>query len=580
MKKYSVPSEKRGVFGSVRLRGMEAAAEKGGVEYCSEMIAYEGGLKVRPGRGVIRQLVKGQGIYADDTVAYVDNGRLYYGANAVDGVYLGSGEKQIHRLGSLMMVFPDEVYVDLDDTLSVGEMSVKRFCEEIRVCTVDKALNEMIGYGVCETLPSEAEDGEYCLVVDGSGVNKMYKREQGRWVFTPSYIKISAYGVGVGFRVNDTVSCAGLGEGVGDHFAVAIKEHSALYAVGGVPSSYEPRGAELKREVPTFDFSTISLGRLFGVRRGKDKNGNWVSSIYASVVNDPFNFSPYSGGVVYPIDVSGEFTALVAHESGAIAFTENDIVEIRVRNGSIVTTVYRGHGVEKGAHKSVVSYGGKVYYKCRSSICVFDGAVSEVITCCYPGRIFGDGNGCAAICVNGKYYINISYNGTERAILVYDTENDIATLQGSADVFAYAKRGDMLYGISEDKLVLMTYGDATEEQRRYLASDGYPLEEGKIKWSIVGKRLFDPAFGAIVPIRLAVRLRVGDGCEATVGVVDGNTEGTGFEKQVESGHDGVVSFPISGVRGDYLRFIAKGEGAVSIDGYRIDYSCGGEVPIC
>ena len=384
--------------------GINRYSGQRGLKDCENLCASEMPfLAVRGRRAALRALSSPQGIYADDTLAYVDGNRLYYGALEVSGLYLSSGEKQILRLGKYLIVLPDEVYCNTQDISDCGSMSAYFSSETgVSVSCVDEELSPILSYGVTTDEPDGANIGEYCAIKNDDGTYVIMQFDGNVWNEIKSYIKIAGSGIGAGFNVGDTVHCSGLGNVIGNHFTVTHKTADALFCEGAIAAAFTAMSVSIQRIFPRFDFCTVSEGRIYGVRRGRDKGGDFVSRIYASAKNDPFNYSPYCGGMYADVDISGAFTALCDRVGTPIAFSESDIVEIHSSGGWLYPHVIHCYGVESGAHKSAVCDSGIIYYKSSVGVCAYDGSYPECISGSLGRKLKCSEEGSPAICVGGK----------------------------------------------------------------------------------------------------------------------------------------------------------------------------------
>ena len=561
-------------------KGIGQPAEKGGLSVCHGLTSFaDGSLRARGRRRRIRGFTDAQGILADGTLGYVDNGRLYYGGNEINGVYLTPGEKNIVRVGRFLTVFPDEAYVDLENTDVCGYMSTSvTLGDESLVTLTDENRTVIETFSLSTALPDEGENGQVCVIRKSSGEYEAYRCLDGKWGIIRPYVKISAPGVGLGFAVGDTVNCVGMPDFVGDHFRIAYGVSDAIYYEGVIPSEFIPRGVTLKRTVPAFDYCTASGGRLYGVRRGFDKDGALVCKVYASAENDPFNFSLYGGGSECSLDACGEITGICAYEGNLAVFTESEIFETRIKGGALIATVTKGYGLEKGAEKSAVSFGGAIYYKSPVGICKYDGSYPERISGVLDRRLYCDGSGSPAYVVNGEYCINIALSETEKAIYVYDIEREAWRTQEGSGAFAYAKLNELVYAMCRDKLILMN-GEDAEAAEKELFSDGSAEDSAISPWRLESARISDPALKSMAPVKLKVDVGLASESEMTVGVITGNGNEPSRVVSIPKGTDGVYAVALTPKRTDAVRAVIYGKGDAVIRGYRLEYRGGGEVSL-
>lgn len=539
----------------------------------SNMRTDGSGLCVRGKRATVRHIYGAQGIFSDGTVAYVSGRRLYYGGAEVPGLYLSDGEKTLCRLGRFLMVFPDGVYCDLSNMSEYGNMHVEFSAENATLSCVDSSLKQII-YGVSEKEPNGAAEGDYCAVSDGDGY--VMKRFDGtRWTECECFIKLACDAVGAGLNKGDTVSIdqTGVCDGVKTLYA---REYGALYFRGILKTGVSTGAFTVKREVPLFDHVCVSGERLYGVRRGYDRDGRLVCRMYASAKGDPFTFFADGGGTYTDLEISGGFTGMCDMAGNAVAFGENDIVEGYIKSGALIATVIRAYGVEKGAHKSIFQSNGLLYYKSGVGICVYDGSYPKCIS--HAVSFYGKGAyGCPAVAAKGKYYIKLAENTSKNTIYIYDVERKAWSKQDDPGVVAMVKRGENIYMLLEDgDLVLSDHDACDEADREYLVGgDGLVLEED-VPWMLETQPIGFESLSAVGPTGLCVRLTKPLGTAVTVSAVyDSDDRCSESVATVLAECYGAVSVPLRIKRCDSFRIKIVGSGECTVGGIEVTYRAGG-----
>ena len=545
---------------------------KSGALYEGYNIKLDGAsVKPRGRRAIIRTLGSGDGLFGDDTLAYVDSGRLYYGALEVSGLMLSGGDKTVLKVGRYLLIFPDEVYYDTASG-EYGAMSVSFSSESARLCCVDGELNE-ISYTEVEKEPDDAAVGSYCAIRDKNGALTVKRYDGNVWNVCQTYTKLASSGIGSGFRAGDAVECSGVSE-LGDSFCVVAATENALYCEGTVVSEKALGRVKVSRTVPIFDFCTESGGRLCGVRRGRDKSGNLVSRIYVSAQNDPFNFSGLVGGAYADVDVSGAFTGVCDYLGQPVAFSEGDIVEARLKSGELLTTVIKSYGIETGASRSAVSFGGVLYYKSSVGVCAYDGSYPEIVSGALCDRLHAADYGSPAICTCGKYRIKLTNTKSETAIYVYNIDKNTWTLEDDPGVKAFAKRRENAYALTDKgELILLDSETADSDELTYCSGAGYPTVEGDFDWHFESREIGADSFSSVCPVRLAVRLnKAADSAVKICVSYDGNRTD---ETLIERGVYGAMGVPIPLKRADTFKIRISGKGECEIKGYSVEWRVGG-----
>ena len=72
------------------------------------------------------------GLFSKSKIMYINNGLLYYGGEAVEGLIFPDiqGERQFVSMGARVLVFPDKVYFNTADFSDYGSLEAYFFTEE------------------------------------------------------------------------------------------------------------------------------------------------------------------------------------------------------------------------------------------------------------------------------------------------------------------------------------------------------------------------------------------------------------------------------------------------------------------
>lgn len=535
------------------------------------------GASVRPRRAVIRELSSADGLYGDDTLAWVEGGKFYYGGLEVNGIYLSPGRKKILGFGRLLLIFPDMIYYDTSSG-EYGSMSVSASAETAYVCCVDSALSEITGYTVAKVEPEEAAVGDYCAVTSGETV--VMKRFDGSmWRQCRTFIRISASGIGAGIKPGDTLECTGLESVLGSHIKVVACEAGEIYCDGCVTKPLTATNVTFKRVIPSFDYVCVSLGRLWGVRRGSDLNGNYVSAVYASAPESPMNFSVYGGGLYRELNVSGSFTGISDYMDTAVAFSESELIELIVKNGEISPVTIKTYGLLDGCADSVVCDSGALYFMSKVGICRYDGSYPECISFPVGSDISKTDSGCPAVCAGGVYYIKVAEKCGKTFIYSYNTLKNRWQRQNDPGVICFAKRKENVYALvsepEKNTIVLMDYDGADENEKTYCASEGYPLAESGIEWMIESGEMGADEFFSKIPQRAIIRADFSETENLSVSIrTDGVVRSEAVMLPKPAGN--VITLPLNCGKCDTFSLIISGVGYIRIDGFSVLYRNGGE----
>lgn len=549
---------------------------------CNVRTGDDGHIYPRYSRAQVRTITECDGFYADDTLIWVDGQKLYYGGSEISAITLTAGKKQILRLGEFLVILPDGIYYNLSGTGEYGHLSRDFYTEgAVSVSMTDTERRSLGSYYVTAELPEDAVAGDTCVLVK-DGQEPVVMRYDGYSFKTlETLIKLSAAGIGAELKAGDTVECSGLEKYFGSYFTVAYCEANSVYVSGVTLSGGSVKGVRLKKEMPYYDHVTVSGNRMYAVRRGYDRNGDFVSRVYASAKGDPRNWSVYGDGLACDLDMFGEFTAICDYLGAPVAFTENALCEIREKGQGLALTRVIGHGVEKGAFQSCKTLGYSIYYKSREGVCKYDGSYPKLISKQISADLsVADCGAPSAVC-NGKYYIKLSANKSKTAIFNYNPDENRWLCEDDPGVVEFAARGADLYALCENetghRVVLMDYDNACADSRAYLCEGGEATKENDFLWyfesGMIGREIYE----SIYPIRLAIRCDVYE--EGDVGVSLAYDDSVSFSEaaRISGPRKGSFVLPVSPDRCDMMRVRFEGTGMACIKGYKLSYTTGGEV---
>ena len=112
-------------------------------------------MKVRPRRGKVLLLQRGNGLIQKDTLIWVDGSTLYVGGSAT-GLVLTDSPKQLVSMGAYLVIFPDKKWINTRDLSQFGSLENERVTEgtvSFAMCSAD---GESIGSYLTAQQPPEA----------------------------------------------------------------------------------------------------------------------------------------------------------------------------------------------------------------------------------------------------------------------------------------------------------------------------------------------------------------------------------------------------------------------------------------
>lgn len=472
-------------------------------------------LSPRGGRGVYAAPENPQGIIAKDAICYVDGADFVINDYHIPLDLSTEAEKCPKRLvsmGAYVIIFPDGKWVN------TAKWDGNTFNEYDELGGID-------GYGdIDKTFTSSApvrftltriDASEYAveytqatepdldsvqngaLWLDQSTVPhtlKQYSEASGMWVaVATTYIKIESAGIGIGFKQYDGVEISGLkdvqllstvtdtngnytvlegntAKQIADlNASTVIWERGDDYIVViGILDTEQTIVNEVtvSRKMPVMDFVTESENRLWGCRYGVSNKGDVVNEIYACKLGDFRNWNCFMGLATDSYAVScgtdGQFTGAITHRGYPLFFKENFVHKIYGNypaNYQVQTTACRG--VQKGCSESLAIVNEDLYYKSRSSICVYDGSLPQEISYALGEESYSDAVACAH---GNKYYISMKDSAGTYHLFVYDVAKDLWHKEDNLRADAFCSGKGELYCIDNaSKKIITMFGSGTPD---------------------------------------------------------------------------------------------------------------------
>ena len=432
-------------------------------------------LSPRRGRGVYAELVAPSGMIEKDNLCYIDGTNFVINDYPVD-MRLNSEPKQLLSMGAYVIILPDKKYIntlDLTDWGSIEASFTSATDVSFTLCNVNGELYTEAA--VSETAPENPENME--LWIDTSSTPhtlKQYSSTSAIWVsIATTYIKITATGIGKAFNQYDGVTISGV-------LAVELQDLNAstviwekgddYIVVTGITDRVFTQTAiagavTVERTMPEMDFVTECNNRLWGCRYGIADNGQVVNEIYASKLGDFKNWNCFMGistdSWVGSIGTDGQFTGAITHLGFPVFFKENCLHKVYISSAGahqIQDTACRG--VQKGCERSLAIVGETLFYKARSGVCAYDGALPAEVSYVLGNEVYQDAVGGA----NGnKYYISMKDLQGAYHLFVYDTAKNMWHKEDDLPVSAFCSCRGELYAVSGKKLITML-GSGTPEK--------------------------------------------------------------------------------------------------------------------
>jgi len=175
-------------------------------------------------------------------------------------------------------------------------------------------------------------------------------------------------------------------------------------------------------------------------------------------MGDPKNFNCFmnvsTDSYAATIGSDGDFTGACTH-LGYICFFKEDMLH-RVygsQPSNFTTTSTPCRGVEKGSEKSLVIVNEYLYYKSRTSICVYDGSLPSEISAALGETRY---TGAVAGALGNKYYVSMADSAGLYHLFVYDTSLGMWHKEDNTQALFFAAHEGELFYIDADTENIMT----------------------------------------------------------------------------------------------------------------------------
>lgn len=523
------------------------------------------------------------GLFSKSKIMYINNGLLYYGGEAVDGLAFPDieAERQFVSMGVKVLIFPDKVYLNTADLTDFGSLEATFETEEGTsvTCTLAKGDGDLYeNYVVSSAEPEEAVNGDLWLdTSENPNILKQYSESLGMWVeLAQTYVRIACAGIGKSFEIYDGVTLSGFeNEDLNGSHIIRDKGDDFI-TITGIISNTISQTASIKaeRKLPEMDFICESGNRIWGCNSEKNE-------IYASKLGDPTNFQCFQGistdSYAVTVGSDGEFTGAVSFRGYIIFFKEHCIHKIYGQNPPYTVSTSYIRGVQKGSHKSICVVNETLYYKSPNGVCAFEGGVPLDISEALGGAYYTN---AVAGALGNKYYICMSDKNGERVLFNYDEKTGIWHREDNIDIKEFANHNGNLYFIGvvkdEKRLCLAdgenAYGNFSGEL------SGWLLEEN-LSWScetgLWGLDLPENKYYSSVVIRAFGEM----GSRINI---DFQTDSNGkWERQLSISVEktGSFSLPFTSPRCDHLKIRISGKGKVKIFSISREIQVGSELNV-
>ncbi len=448
-------------------------------------------LSPRGKRGVYAKPASPQGLIAKDQLCYVDGSAFVIGEARVEmglSVQAENCPKRLVSMGAYVIIMPDKKYINTIEPEDRGDIEASFVSVEdvtFSLCTASGELYTDVTASAEE--PAAPENNDLWLDISGEQYSlKRYSASVKLWVnIASTFIKIASPGLGAAFGQHDGVSISGIvSEKLQDLNASCTvwAKGDDYIVVSGILDEETVQTADegavtIARRMPNMDFVIESENRLWGCRYGMAANGEMVNEIYASRLGDFRNWNSFmnlsTDSYAVSCGTDGPFTGAIAFHGCRLFWKENFVHKVYgdyPANFGIQTTALRG--VQKGCENSLAIVNETLFYKSRSGICAYDGALPEECSHAMGNIPYTDAVGGAH---GNKYYVSMKDKAGSWHLFVFDTAKGMWHREDNLHALALCSCNGELYCIDADDrniITLLGTGDADEASVAWMVQTG------------------------------------------------------------------------------------------------------------
>lgn len=535
-------------------------------------------LSPRQSRGIVKRLIKPQGILDKEDLMWIDYKRLFINGEEKElkDVTLTEGQKVLAKMGAYVIIMPDRIWynVDKDECGYMEKRTTIPSGEEIKftLCDGNGAKIDWHDASYYESADVKPQDGDYMMTTtNGKTSLKVYSSTTSIWTtVATTYIQITAKGIGEGFNKEDGIklTLSGSVKGLENIFVneeddgkistnntITDKTDDAITITGMLAENITITDKELtvSREVPDMAFITECNNRLWGC----SEDGH---EIYCCKLGDVTNWNCFKGiatdSWAATIGSDGKFTGAITYLGYPMFFKEDSLIKIMPSStGGHQTKETKCRGVQKGSHNSLSIMNEVLYYKSSTCVCAYNGSLPYSISDDLGDVRYSD---AVAGTVGDRYYISMRDTNGKYALFVYDYKNGYWCKEDNTEVLIFCKHMDDLYYIdAKDNTMKSVRGTLLYDIPEKATEDKFDwfVESGTIGYS-------SPDHKYVARITLRIALDVGTNVDF---YLQYDSSGVWEHKFNMSGKGTrTYSIPIIPQRCDHFKYKLSGKGGCKI----------------
>ena len=434
-------------------------------------------LSPRGKRGFYVKPASPQGLIAKDGICYVDGTDFVMGQYRVDMGLSTAAEdcpKQLISMGAYVIIMPDKKWINTMDITEYGDIDASFTSTtdvSFALCTITG--DEYSDTTISPDEPADPNNLDYWIDTSTTPHTlKQFSATSSMWVaIATTYVKISATGIGKAFNVYDGVTISGITDerlqDLNGTMSIWAKGDDYIVVIGILDAvTTQSAAVKVERRMPLMDYVVESGNRLWGCRYGTALNGEVVNEIYASKLGDFKNWNCFMGlstdSYAASCGTDGPFTGAITHLGYPLFWKENCVHKVYGNypaNFQIQDTACRG--VQKGCHLSLAIVNETLYYKARSGICAFDGALPTEASYALGNESYSDAVGGAH---GNKYYVSMKDVYGEWHLFVYDTAKGMWHKEDDLHALCFCSCRGELYAVdAKGNNIITMLGSGAED---------------------------------------------------------------------------------------------------------------------
>lgn len=476
-------------------------------------------------------------------------------------------ERNLISMGAYVIIMPDKKYINTVNTEDKGNIestytSVDGETVKFELCYADGKSYEVDIISPTEPTENLVNGFVWLDTSDVPNSLKVYSSSTGIWSsVTSTYIKITATGIGAAFNEGDGVKLSGITvnslNDLNNTMVIYAKGDDYIVVIGILADAYSAEqntSIKVERLMPETDFLVESNNRLWGCRYGLNRDGDVVNELYSCKLGDFKNWNCFQGistdSYYVSLGTDGQFTGAFNYLGQPLFFKENCLHLVYGNYPAeyqVMDTACRG--VQKGSEKSLAMVNEVLFYKSRTGICAYNGALPSEVSANLGEKSYSEAVACSH---KGKYYISMrDVYSNEFVLFVYDTEKGLWHKEDNRKITKFCSINEEMYFIDGTKNIFTMFGSGTKDTKpiEWLAETG-----------ILGCSTPDKKYISKISVRLSMEI----GTRVYM-YVEYDSSGSWERICALTGHKtSAFTLPIKPRRCDHLRLKIEGKGYAKI----------------